>query len=201
MENQKEKDNERKSHSCEECKDIGFRLEGERRVTCACIFKKKIKRFLTKLLPIKEPPVSYLQFLDKFTPKSNYYILSDISDIAVVNGILAKMLLKFGLDTSYTILNIYELVDIFLGHNPEYQSIFDIYHKVVILTAGYNEMENKRLEEITIQFMTQKLRKGDFIWLYNNGLSCNYNLILDFMKSNGYQELNYAKSDSRRKLK
>jgi len=127
--------------------------------------KRRLKIYLRHLLPIKEDAnnidVSNINFNEDCFIVSN----KDYYREVFVLGLLA---LKR--KVTYKVMSAYRLLDIMLEHDLEYKSFAHINEEFLLLTLGYDEMENKRQIDVINQVINVRRMSGRKTWLFYKGI-------------------------------
>lgn len=156
---------------CPLCLGFGVLLKQGHRQACLCLIRKRVKAYLAPLGPAVEPSPQVVSVFDENDHKRNLYISSVEHNTLIAKGIFAVLLLRGGFTRTYRFLNMYELIEIYLGKRDE-NSIFTLKDDVLMLTYGFNEFANKRQEDIVLQLLDfrQGLKKITWIYCCGGGL-------------------------------
>lgn len=152
---------------CQVCKDTHFIEKDGKRKVCECRVKRRVKHYLKDLGKIEESGVWDLKEFKELDTNQNLYILWSQRNTAKIQGLIARLLLTKGTTRHYKVLQTYELVEIFLGNHPLTNSLFKLSYSPLILINGLIEMENKRLELITLQVLENRKLNGRVTWFIN----------------------------------
>lgn len=152
------------SVTCKICGDLEYVVKGKIRVPCKCARIKKLKAYfpyvdLNKVSP-SAAQVAIKQCKD-YPINKNLFLQTNLPE-ETLNLILLFYLLKLG-SPSYTIMNSYELVEIYLEKHPAYKSYLEINYDCLVILHGYSEMENKRSEELLLQLLDNYRRMNKFV--------------------------------------
>jgi len=138
---------------CEICNDLHFVVVEGKRKSCICLVKVKVRNYLRNLGRQLLPDPKVLQMIDHLRPDRDIHILWNQKDEQLINGMLAMLLLKGGSTKTYSVQQAYGLIEIFLGNNADYKTIFNITEDVCILKGGYCEFPNKQQEKATARII------------------------------------------------
>lgn len=181
-----------------ECKICGglqyIELKGKR-VPCECLLRKVVNGYLKALGPTKGPLLISQKILDEIDSEKDMVISTGSLSQDRLNIVLAYLLLKRGVHRTYQVRNVYELIEIFLGHIEGIKSIFELTSDILILLSGYYEFENKRQEDILLQTLANRRRQGRITWLVLKGTSNRIPNVVDYTKENEYQKLDLTKKE------
>lgn len=152
---------------CGICHDTGFTVVGGVKKICVCTKFRRLAAYAPQLIGsvIKSEKQVRDEFSDIFGDDKRTYLklrkgLNEISvDVAI-----AFWLLKHNMPT-YRIMNVYELIEIFLQHHPTYKSMFEIKFPALILLQGYDEFPNVRQNDAILQVL-EIMRRSDGLVLY-----------------------------------
>ena len=127
--------------------------------------KVRLKIYLRHLLPIKEDArtldVSKVDFSKDVFVVSN----KDLYRETFVLGLLALKKKR-----SYKVINAYRLIDIMVGNDLEYKAVSHIGEDILMVTLGYNEMENKRQIEVINQVIDIRRMSKKLTWIFYKGM-------------------------------
>lgn len=148
---------------CDECNDLRYVVIDGKRQPCRCLLIAKAEAFLRPLGKAVLPDEAHLRYLVS-VPLGPYMIFrTRLSVQAEINGRLAVLLLRQ--KAPFQVLNVYELIEIYLGNYPEIRSIFSLRSPLLLLLHGYEEFENKRQPDIILQTLENRQRLGLMSWL------------------------------------
>jgi len=182
---------------CSECNDIHFVIKDGKRIICKCQVQRRIKHYLKDLNEIEEPGVWDLSAFDGLDTNQNLYILWNQSNTAKILGLVARLLLTKGTGRQYKVLQTYELVEIYLGLHPLTDSLFKLDWNPLILISGLMEMENKRIELITLQVLENRKLSGRFTWFINKGKTNRLSNVDAYLNSNKFHRIDVGESTTK----
>lgn len=175
---------------CPTCEGRGFRVGEGCYEICECLIAKKAKAYIQPLKPISlgDEDRGTLNALTEagFHNGPIHLTFSDIPQ-AKINGILAALLLANSPLPSYLALNVYELLEIYLGNDPRFSSVLHLKMDRLILMRGYNEFENKRQMDIILQTHDNRRRYGKLTWYVKVGLPDSLPQLIQYLKTEGYE--------------
>jgi len=190
------------TQTCKECEGTNFVIKGETRELCGCIKKRKIQHYLRTLGRLSDPGELAIKVLEKVDPSKNLYILCNERDMAKISGMFAFLLIRRARFDSFKVMNVYELIEVFLGKHDDADSIFKLNDSVLMLTNGFQEMENRRQEDLILQTLENRRRSGKVTWFYNRGRSNPLKLVDSFLRENGFEVVDIdAGKSTRSKLR
>lgn len=111
----------------------------------------------------------FLSSLKNYLGVEDLCILTEEKDREKVNGAIGLIWTRVGLSKTLKIMNAYELIEIYLGHNEEIKSIFDLRSDILILMYGYGEFENARQSDILVQTIENRKSFNCVTCLINRG--------------------------------
>jgi len=182
---------------CPECGDTHFVTKDEKRVICKCQVQRRIKYYLKGLSKTEEPGVWDLPAFSELDTDQNLYILWNQNNTAKIQGLIARLLLTKGTGRNYKVLQTYELVEIYLGLHPLTDSLFKLSWSPLILVNGLMEMENKRIELITLQVLENRKLNGQVTWFINKGKTNRLPNVDSYLNSNNFHRIDIGESISR----
>jgi len=94
---------------------------------------------------------------------------------------------------TYKILNVYELIEVYLSRHPVYSSLFQMTFPATILMEGYNEFPNVRQNDAILQFLDIAKRGGGKV-LYLSRKSVTEQALVEYFKQNSWQLLEMTKN-------
>lgn len=137
---------------CKLCNELEYIVKDGKRIPCVCARVRKLKAYFPYVHLDKVRKVSVkeaMKYAESLPIGKNLSIVTDVKEESL-NLILLFYLLRVG-SPSYHIMNSYELVEIYLEHHPEFKSILEISYDYLIVLYGYNEMANRRQEDLLLQ--------------------------------------------------
>lgn len=112
-------------------------------------------------------------------------------DRDVMQYVVLSMIMKDGKYQDMSVFSVYELVDIFLGHNEGFLSLGDIRNDVVILYDGFGGMPNKQKGNMVVQIMEQQRVRGGKVWFFFKGkleqLKSEFPEVIQYMDENQFR--------------
>lgn len=152
------------SRGCPKCDYLGFHWKDGKRQACECMLMRKMKNKFAKIGEVKIDH-SLLEKVEKIDPHKDFFIECQGIQQNKINGMIAFQWARFGIDRSLEVRNVYELIEIFLGHFEYPKSIFELTTEVLVLLSGYCEFENKRQEDIILQTLENRRRLQRPTWI------------------------------------
>lgn len=126
--------------------------------------KVRLKIYLRHLLPLKDEAKELDVSMVDFTKDCFVVSLKDLYREVFVLGLLSLKKKK-----SYRVMSAYRLLDIMLEHDLVYHSVAHINEDILMLTLGYDEMENKRQTDIINQTINIRRMRGKHTWIFFKG--------------------------------
>lgn len=162
-------------------------IEGKR-VISDDLKKRKLATRLKKLGYV-DIDREMIRFLEGQDANKNIFITSSEKDQGKINGLIAYLWCKFGIDSSMKVMNSYELVEIFLGNLEGQTSLLNLDSQILVILHGYNEMANKRLPDFILQVLDNRRRLHLVTWFINRGSRCNLDPVQDYITSNSFDKI------------
>jgi len=175
---------------CSICKGMKYTVSDGKRVKCVCLISARAASYLKPLGEIKSPGKKVLEEIKRLKQRGDLYLIYNEKNLAKIAGIFAYLLLKRGGFLSYRVLNVYEIVEIFLGKYEDIDSVFKLKEEVLILTNGFREMENVRQEDLVLQTLENRKRLGKSTWFFSRGFKNPLATVDSYMKENDFEVLN-----------
>lgn len=172
---------------CKRCEDLRFIYDKDGvRQACSCVHLRQLKIYAPVLIEsmFKLSEKKRQEAKNLFSKEGNYYLnipRSEKEDF--VNGVMLNFLLM-NQCPKYAVINVYELIETFLGKHPKYNSMFQIDYPAIILTEGYNEFPNVRQEEAILQFLDIVKEKRYSVLLISRKKTDE--LIMDYIRRNDW---------------
>ena len=124
----------------------------------------RIKSFYRDLFPLepdsREAMLNYSKDIE--VDKNNVIITKENKRMSFLLSTQIKKA-KF---RRYKLVSAQEIVDTYLGNHLVYKSISNIYAPVILLSVGFGEVENKRLEEILVSFIDSLIMRGTVVEIF-----------------------------------
>lgn len=178
------------SDKCADCTSVCWDVVDGKRQAKPCLLQKKLKALVKDLEPYAVPEWVPHQLKD-VDPTQNLYMVNAPRDQKALNGVLAYLRCRPGMAAkSFKVLNIYELIEIFLQHHNDFNSVLGITQDVLVLLDGYFEMENKRLAEICLQAMDNRRRHAKVTWVVSLNSAIKYPTIQQYLRGHAVTEVN-----------
>lgn len=172
---------------CKKCDGLNYVVEGGKRLACICVVKRKIRLYLGTFGQIACPSSGAVDVLKGLDPNQNLYLLGTESDMSRIYGALSMLLVHSGQFKSFRVMNVYELIEVFLGKLDFADSVFKLNERILILLNGFHEMENRRQEDLILQTLENRRRMGTFTWFYNRGRTNPLKAVDTYLRGNKFK--------------
>ena len=179
---------------CPKCGGAGFYFKqgngtrkSSEKIICVCSLVKKYITYAPNLLSslIRLDEEERKKIYNCFTSSARNYFFRlsfDVSEDIVKSIILSFCITKKS--KPFVLLNIYELIEIFLSKHPVYNSFFDIKTPLCILLQGYAEFRNVRQFEFVLQFLNILREETDVLYISREEVA---NDVLQFFIQSGWK--------------
>lgn len=140
---------------CPKCKGLRFVVKNGEKVPCSCARARLLKSYAPDLVSaaIRVGKKNRARHEGVFKGKPRCFMqLPAMTPIEQAKTMALYFLLAQGSPT-FVQMNVYELIEIYLGRHPEFSSIYQLKFPACILYQGYNEFENKRQNDAILQFL------------------------------------------------
>lgn len=152
--------------TCALCDDQRFTIKDGVKEVCPCVKMKRLCIYFPDALSALETGEKDADLIlgIEFVPNTVCRVRQSFPESQID---LIKLAYLMSLDCpSYKVLNVYELIEIYLSRHPQFSSLFELKFPAVILTEGYNEFPNVRQNDAILQFLDiAKRHGGDVLFL------------------------------------
>ena len=153
------------SDKCPKCGGLKV-VEGGQ--PCECYLSQRVATYLRPLgsrsrIPLDGPEAKQLNTVDINRP---LFLLHPRISLCDLKGIMAYLLLRGGISRSFIVYNATDLMDIYLGKNPNVSSLNAINEDILLLTYGHAEYRNKSMDEVVSGVLTRRDFKGQPNWVF-----------------------------------
>lgn len=154
--------------------------------------KAKFPQIITKDLDMQVVKEIYSKLQSKSFSLISY--TRDYMKESILALILKQSEITKEFPSNISIMNAYELIEIYLGHVEEITSVFQISPNTLIIYLGYSEFENKRQSDILEQvFENQRVQNKRFHVVYKGRtLTERYPKLVELFKQHG-EVISYTK--------
>lgn len=141
---------------CNICGDLKYVVKDGERVACKCITQKHLYIYAPEqfVSAVKVPQAIRDKLWNMFkAPIDNAYMsMGKLIEEDVVNSMILYFLVSH-LEPHYKILNVYELIEIYLSRHPHFKSLYELKFPAVVMLEGYNEFPNVRQNDAILQYL------------------------------------------------
>lgn len=184
---------------CVKCGYRGWILSKDgKKEFCTCRIKRKMATYLQGVSPYTSPGKATLSRVTDLDTKKNLYMSWREPDHKKVHGLLSYLLVQEGLTRSYAVLDIYRLVDIWFGQEPNWKSVLDLQMDVLILLMGYGEAPNKDQPTLIIQTLENRGRLNKTTWIFVKGGSLLYPPVFSWVREAEYTLIDFDVNNSKK---
>lgn len=152
---------------CNQCQDVGFIVKGGVKVSCVCSKFRRLAAYAPQLVKsvIQSDKGTREDFATTYEDDRRVFLRlrKGLNEVAVDTAIIF-WLLKHQ-QPAFKVMNVYELIEIFLQHHPVYKSMFDLKFPALVLLQGYDEFPNVRQNDAILQVL-EIMRRHDGLVLY-----------------------------------
>lgn len=113
-------------------------------------------------------------------------------------------LISLGSYVNFELMNAYRLLDIYLGKDDKYNSLFKIYSNYLAIYLGYRESANKRQSDVIEQTIENRIIKNRRTWIYYKGTKSKFNskfpAVMSLLEERNFDVIEYSLTNKANKI-